>query len=841
LSDLPASQWNHWQAVLDRFEQAWRDADNVDLAAFLPPGPDGVRPLILQELIKTELEIRWRRGRGTVLEDYIQRFPEVAANPHMLPGLLYEEYRVRRLYGDRPGLEGYRKRFPDQFAELERLLQEQDVPPAGSSTVRPGEGTVPPAAAPGPPRQAPLPPAAPGALAMFGRGTVLPVGGGCKLIERLGHGQFGEVWRAEAPGGIEVALKIIFRPLQHDDAQREREALEVVKRLRHPFLVQMHTFDSVSDRLLIVMELADGNLRGRLKECRQANQQGIPPDELLVYMHEACEALDFLHARRVLHRDIKPDNILLVERHAKLADLGLARMLEATRSFTATTCGSPPYMAPEVWAQHAGSGSDQYSLAASYVELRRGRMLFAAGDWVQLMLAHREGKLDLEGLPEPEQAVLSRALAREPADRFPTCVEFFRALEEVVAPARPTATLHKGPVPQAPLTSPASDGALTPRLPDLAGSEAGPNGSLAVPAAHDSQALAPTLSPSAAHQEGADRKRTRPAGRDWRGESSSPTRRRLLWLAAGLLPLLVVGGILYRVHSLTVATATTGHEGPTTRVDTTRSGPASDTEPHLPPRWVKGDGAEVKRIGGKPYYTRIAYQLADGTPVVFRLMLANAMPAYYIMETKVSNHMYHQYASDKQLPDDAPWKRGARMKEKDLGIEGHLDWPVYRLTVDEAHAFAAWLGGELPTVDQWDWAGGRSDDPRPAGPFDPKLRDLKNQENFALAQTGPRPVREAPADFSSHGCRGMASNGYEWTCTVGDRNGNREVPFGRYEKVNVFLRGASYTNEEPFTFDALETGGGPEVRERYRDPDLLSDVSFRVVLPVPPGPVDRGS
>jgi hypothetical protein len=139
-----------------------------------------------------------------------------------------------------------------------------------------------------------------------GTGEVLPVGGGYRLLKRLGQGAFGEVWRAEAPGGVAVAVKLISRTVKPEEARRELEALEIIKGLRQHYLLSLQAYFSLPDRLIIVLELADTSLRARLRECERIGQ-GLPPADLLRYTLEAAEALDYLHEQKVQHRDIKPD------------------------------------------------------------------------------------------------------------------------------------------------------------------------------------------------------------------------------------------------------------------------------------------------------------------------------------------------------------------------------------------------------------------------------------------------------------------------------------------------------------------------------------------------------
>src|SRR5205807_1649961 len=161
--------------------------------------------------------------------------------------------------------------------------------------------------------------------------------------------------------------------------------------------------------------------------------------ELVGYMHDVAEALDYLHGQDLLHRDVKPANVLLmrpqmrgkhaksgavqVKARAKLADFGLARLWETQRQ-SASSSGTPAYMAPEVWRSEVSLHSDQYSLAAAYVELRLDRALFSNKDWVELMTSHVCREPDLNPLEPAEQQVLRKALAKDPNLRYGSCTEF---------------------------------------------------------------------------------------------------------------------------------------------------------------------------------------------------------------------------------------------------------------------------------------------------------------------------------------------------------------------------------------------------------------------------------
>jgi serine/threonine protein kinase len=257
---------------------------------------------------------------------------------------------------------------------------------------------------------------------------------GCRfsLTRLLGSGGFFEVWAGEGPGGVPAAIKLSFS-LDPEENQRRLQALKRMRTLRHPHLLQTWAYWQQEKRLVIVTELAAGSLRDRLKECREEGLTGIPPAELLVYLSEAAEALDYLHSEKVLHGDIKPENILLMQRHAKLADFGLAKLHESTQNVSASHSGTPSYMAPEMWRSQVSEHSDQYCLAVTYAELRLDRRLFAGSDMLQLMMEHMEKTPDLTPLPKAEQQVLLRALAKKPDRRYPSCSRFVQELQRAVA------------------------------------------------------------------------------------------------------------------------------------------------------------------------------------------------------------------------------------------------------------------------------------------------------------------------------------------------------------------------------------------------------------------------
>jgi len=264
---------------------------------------------------------------------------------------------------------------------------------------------------------------------------------GYKLIERLGGGGFGEVWKAEAPGGLNKAIKFVYGDLQSQDdtdgnrAEQELKALSRVKSVHHPYILSLERYDIINGQLVIVMELADRTLWDRFKESRSQGLPGIPRSELLEYMRETAEALDLMNQQfQLQHLDIKPQNLFLVFNHIKVADFGLVKDLGTMAAATVTGGVTPVYAAPETFDGWLSRFSDQYSLAIVYQELLTGQRPFTGSTVRQLVMQHLQGEPDLTLLPVADRPAVNRALAKNPEERFPTCVEFVQALRNAAAP-----------------------------------------------------------------------------------------------------------------------------------------------------------------------------------------------------------------------------------------------------------------------------------------------------------------------------------------------------------------------------------------------------------------------
>jgi serine/threonine protein kinase len=252
--------------------------------------------------------------------------------------------------------------------------------------------------------------------------------GGYQLIRRIKAGAFGEVWNAVAAGGIKAAVKIHYRPVEA--GAPELKALDLIKNLNHPYLLKTQAWWVEGGRLHVAMELAEGSLRGRLRKGRPRGPAAIPLPRLLTHMREAAEALDYLHSRGLIHCNVTPDNVLVVQGHVKIGDFSMVQEASALATDASRTAGP---MAPESFRDRILPQSDQYGLAATYAELRLGRRPFPARTTLALAMADAlDGSPDLGDLDKAEKIVLRKALAKEPTHRYPSCHDFAAALTTAV-------------------------------------------------------------------------------------------------------------------------------------------------------------------------------------------------------------------------------------------------------------------------------------------------------------------------------------------------------------------------------------------------------------------------
>ncbi|MFK8022613.1 MAG: protein kinase [Ilumatobacter sp.] len=251
------------------------------------------------------------------------------------------------------------------------------------------------------------------------------------IDERLGRGAFGVVWAARHTQlGRRVAIKQLPQAFVVDEAIRGRfvDEAQTVAALEHPHIVPVYDFVENSEVCLLIMERCADSVGDRFKA------DGIATDEACAAVLACLAALDHAHARGVLHRDVKPENLMYdMSGTVKLADFGIARALDqdVRRTATGMVVGTPAYMSPEqVRGETLSEASDVYSVAVMAYELLTGTLPFPDSEAITGLLAHHlvtEPTPMLVTRPELPGAigsVIDRALAKDLAQRHATALEF---------------------------------------------------------------------------------------------------------------------------------------------------------------------------------------------------------------------------------------------------------------------------------------------------------------------------------------------------------------------------------------------------------------------------------
>jgi serine/threonine protein kinase, bacterial len=274
----------------------------------------------------------------------------------------------------------------------------------------------------------------------------VPVGttiAGYTILQLLGSGGMAEVYLAQHPRlPRRDALKVLSEAITADSGFRERfqREADLAGALWHPNIVAVHDRGEFDGHLWIAMDYVDGTDVAQLAKRRYPT--GMPVSDVCDIVAAVAAALDYAHSRGLLHRDVKPANILLTDpeggkRRILLADFGIARPLADISGLTVTnfTVGTLTYAAPEqLMGEDIDGRADQYALAATTFHLLTGAPPYEHSNPVAVISRHLTAPLPKLSDRRPELAdldeVLSRALAKDPADRFEHCSDFAAALTE---------------------------------------------------------------------------------------------------------------------------------------------------------------------------------------------------------------------------------------------------------------------------------------------------------------------------------------------------------------------------------------------------------------------------
>lgn len=616
------------------------------------------------------------------------------------------------------------------------------------------------------------------------------------IVDTLGEGGFGVVYKAQSPNGKLAAIKVLHKEaLENEKVVKKffHEAM-ILARLDHPNITKLFEFFPDHDAYAIVMEFIEGTT---LKELVGSYSGPMPYGKAMSICRQILDAFAYAHENGIIHRDIKPGNIMIDKNGSvKIMDFGIAKFSSIVSSETRTTWkwGAPHYMAPERFHEDGvvDARSDIYSLGVVFHETFTGRKPFDSTDTIRVIFSHlnelpKDPVQYSKGIPAHVSESILKALEKEPNNRFSDCAEFAHALEGKKGAAKK----KKKRVKEDDDTLIVDD-ELVDDADALASAE-----TIMVPDETSRKALKKAGAKSRAHLLG---------------------RISLIITVLALAALgLLFGKDLYE-HFF----------GPIP--------PIIDQAP-------KGRQA-IGYIDGRPLmeipegeFTMGSERYSSEKPVQ-RIRLAS----FYMDKLPVTNEDFARFVEKTGYVTDAE-KAGFSMERKNRSWErvegaswknpaGRRDLPVVHVSYGDAAAYCKWAGKELPTEAQWEKAA-RGPDGN-AYPWGEALPDRK-LANFLSPGGGPVPVGSfGKGSASSFGVWDMAGNVYQW-CRDWYATGQRtyQDPVGPDAGEMRVVKGGSYP-EGPESLRSAD-------RDRY-PPNFSSNLfGFRCACEkVPEAPAPSG-
>ena len=587
----------------------------------------------------------------------------------------------------------------------------------------------------------------------------------------LGHGGFGSVYLArDTKLGRQVVLKVLHPHLAADQGMVKRFMGEAraMALLDHPNIVTIYSIEQNGDQPYIVMEFVSGSTLGA-----HAHQKVFSVQEALPILQQIGAALDAAHAQGMIHRDIKPGNVLITHTGmVKLTDFGIVKMLKATeKSLTPTmaTVGTVLYMSPEQAdinrQNEIGPASDLYALGIITYQMLSGRVPFWSQNTDVILAAHRTAPL-----PDPKAfganvspplvAVLQKALAKKPSDRYPTAGALITALKQAAYSEAPTRIIN------------------------------------------------PTASFSISAEE--LKKHIPPPPRQAQKPSVFTRYRPLLIGVLLLIATVAVGSFLYEVwpRRLTQIASIVGTQA-------TAVGTDNMVQVYVP--------AGKFLMGSTPGESSADHEEPQRTVY---------LDAFWIDQTEVTNGMYEECASAGQCRP--PEVDGSWSQESYYGNETYSNYPVVGVSWEDANAYCAWTGRRLPNEAEWEKAARGTDGRKypwgneaPADnranlcdqncSFDWKDKSLDDGHAYTA------PVGSYAEGASPYEVFDMGGNVSEWVNDWYDPayyiNGETRNPTGPNNGSFRILRGGSWNNVPNHIRTAIRIPTAPSVR--------LNDFGFR--------------